>query len=200
MLKNKPKNNSKAIVMIAIAIVILVLSRVLPLPEGLTREEAALYVAIAKVCPKSDNHSKAEYLTFAISGWSFDKLPDAVLEYVTLYSAGGGATLLQFDHDTLVNMGYITKGEADSFYEDDMEVYADGKGKLFTFTLKEGENTDNDVVTIGVEGFISTHDDSGYDVVLSYRNGTWEFARFENTWNAYDFETEDPNATRDPIK
>ncbi len=48
MLKAKPKNNTKAYVMIAIAVVILILSRVLPLPEGLTREGlSALAIMIA---------------------------------------------------------------------------------------------------------------------------------------------------------
>lgn len=44
-------------------------------PSNMTREEAALFTAIANVCPKDDNHSKVEYLTFFIEGWSFDKLP-----------------------------------------------------------------------------------------------------------------------------
>ena len=48
MLKAKPKSNTKALVMIAIAVVILILSRVLPLPEGLSREGmTALGVMIA---------------------------------------------------------------------------------------------------------------------------------------------------------
>ena len=48
MLKAKPKTNTKAYVMLAIAVVILVLSRVLPLPEGLTREGlTALGIMIA---------------------------------------------------------------------------------------------------------------------------------------------------------
>ncbi len=48
MLKAKPKTNTKAYVMLAIAVVILVLSRVLPLPDGLSREGmTALGVMIA---------------------------------------------------------------------------------------------------------------------------------------------------------
>ena len=48
MLKAKPKSNTKALVMIAIAVVILILSRVLPLPDGLSREGmTALGVMIA---------------------------------------------------------------------------------------------------------------------------------------------------------
>ena len=48
MLKQKAKNNTKAYVMIAIAVVILVLSRVLPLPEGLSREGmSALAIMLA---------------------------------------------------------------------------------------------------------------------------------------------------------
>ncbi len=48
MLKQKAKNNTKAYIMLAIAVVILVLSRIVPLPEGLTREGiTALGVMIA---------------------------------------------------------------------------------------------------------------------------------------------------------
>jgi len=48
MLKEKSKGNTKSIVMIIVAVVILVLSRVLPLPEGLSREGmTALAIMIA---------------------------------------------------------------------------------------------------------------------------------------------------------
>ncbi len=48
MLKEKSQSNTKAYIMIAIAVVILVLARVLPLPEGLTREGlTALAIMIA---------------------------------------------------------------------------------------------------------------------------------------------------------
>ena len=59
-------------------------------PEGLTREEQALFMAVAKVCPKNDNHSKAEYLTFYIEGWSFSEIPQPILTYLMEYCAAGG--------------------------------------------------------------------------------------------------------------
>ena len=79
-------------------------------PSNMTREEAALFTAIANVCPKDDNHSKVEYLTFFIEGWSFDKLPPEITSYLTEYCANSGANLVQLSYEDLVAQGYITKG------------------------------------------------------------------------------------------
>lgn len=168
-------------------------------PEGLTREEAALYMAVAKVCPKNDNHSKMDYLTFRIEGWSFDKLPQAVFEYLSEYCSSGGAYMMQFDDETLESMGLIKKGDGDFFGEDE-NVYAEGKGKIFTFTLKEGESLDADTCSVSVKGFISERDSSGFDVDLAYENGAWSFVKYSNAWNTYQFITPDPNATVVPEK
>ena len=64
-------------------------------PSNMTREEAALFTAIANVCPKDDNHTKVEYLTFFIEVWSFDKLPPEITSYLTEYCANSGANLVQ---------------------------------------------------------------------------------------------------------
>ena len=82
-------------------------------PSNMTREEAALFTAIANVCPKDDNHSKVEYLTFFIEGWSFDKLPPEITSYLTEYCANSGANLVQLSYEDLVAQGYITKGDRD---------------------------------------------------------------------------------------
>lgn len=82
-------------------------------PSNMTREEAALFTAIANVCPKDDNHSKVEYLTFFIEGWSFDKLPPEITSYLTEYCANSGANLVQLSYKDLVAQGYITKGDGD---------------------------------------------------------------------------------------
>ena len=71
-------------------------------PSNMTREEAALFTAIANVCPKDDNHSKVEYLTFFIEGWSFDKLPPEITSYLTEYCANSGANLVQLSYEDLV--------------------------------------------------------------------------------------------------
>ena len=90
-------------------------------PSNMTREEAALFTAIANVCPKDDNHSKVEYLTFFIEGWSFDKLPPEITSYLTEYCANSGANLVQLSYEDLVAQGYITKGDGDFYktYEND---------------------------------------------------------------------------------
>ena len=168
-------------------------------PDGMTREEAALFTAVAKVCPKDDNHSKAELLTFYIEGWSFDAIPQQILEYLGAYCSSGGAAMMQFDFDTLKTMGYIAPGNGDFFGEDEL-VYNEGTGKIFTFTLKEGEDVNSDHVAVSVKGFISDKDTSGYDVELTYTDGAWRFERFSNVWNQYDFFTPEPESPDGPEK
>lgn len=166
-------------------------------PEGLTREEAALYMAVAKVCPKTDNHSKVEYLTFYIEGWSFDELPKAVFDYLSEYCAAGGARMMQFSMEALEGMGLIARGDGDFFGEDE-RVYAEGKGKAFTFALKEGQDPAKDELLVSVTGFISDRDSSGFDVELNYSDDSWQFVKYVNAWNQYQFFTPDPAGTKDP--
>ena len=70
-------------------------------PDGMTREEAALFTAVAKVCPKDDNHSKMDDLTFRIEGWSFDTIPQPILDYLQEYCFAGGASMMQFSDEQL---------------------------------------------------------------------------------------------------
>ena len=79
-------------------------------PSNMTREEAALFTAIANVCPKDDNHSKVEYLTFFIEGWSFDKLPPEITSYLTEYCANSGANLVQLSYERSCCPGLYHKG------------------------------------------------------------------------------------------
>ncbi len=168
-------------------------------PEGLTREQAALYVAIANVCPIGENNTKAEYLTFRIEGWSFDEIPPEVLSYIKEYSASGNAALMQFDDAALEQMGLIKKGDGD-FYETYENVYAEGKGKIFTFTLGEGQSTDAGEVKVSVKSYKSDRDTSGFDVELKYEAGGWSYVRTSGAWNHYQFATPAPVNPNDPQK
>ena len=168
-------------------------------PSNMTREEAALFTAIANVCPKDDNHSKVEYLTFFIEGWSFDKLPPEITSYLTEYCANSGANLVQLSYKDLVAHGYITKGDGD-FYKTYDDTYKMGLGKIFTFTLKDGESTDADTCTVAVKGFISESDTSGFDVELQYVDGAWKFVKYSNAWNQHQFFTPEPENSDGPEK
>ena len=168
-------------------------------PSNMTREEAALFTAIANVCPKDDNHSKVEYLTFFIEGWSFDKLPSEITSYLTEYCANSGANLVQLSYKDLVAQGYITKGDGD-FYKTYDDTYKMGLGKIFTFTLKDGESTDADTCTVAVKGFISESDTSGFDVELQYVDGAWKFVKYSNAWNQHQFFTPEPENSDGPEK
>lgn len=163
-------------------------------PEGMTREEAALFTAIAKVCPKDDNHSKVEYLTFHIEGWSFDTLPNEIISYLNEYCANGNAKLVQLSLEELREQGYIDHGDG-GFFKEDEETYKLGKGKLFTFTKVGDENADELIVKL--TGYISDNDSSGYDIVLQYKKGAWQFVKFTNTWGQAYMNTPDPNSTPD---
>lgn len=168
-------------------------------PDGMTREEAALFTAVANVCPKDDNHSKMEKLTFRIEGWSFDAIPQPILDYLQEYCFAGGAAMMQFSDEQLRQLGYVAFGDGGFFAEDEL-VYAEGKGKIFTFTLGEDQDTEQDSVLVSVTGWISEKDNSGFDVELDYVNGEWKFVKNTNAWNYYQFVTEDPNATYEPQK
>lgn len=168
-------------------------------PSNMTHEEAALFTAIANVCPKDDNHSKVEYLTFFIEGWSFDKLPPEITSYLTEYCANSGANLVQLSYEDLVAQGYITKGDGD-FYKTYDDTYKMGLGKIFTFTLKDGESTDADTCTVAVKGFISESDTSGFDVELQYVDGAWKFVKYSNAWNQHQFFTPEPENSDGPEK
>ena len=153
-------------------------------PEGMTREEAALFTAIANVCPKDSNNSKMDYLTFYIAGWSFSKLPDEIRRYLAEYCADGSAQWVDLEYSALWEQGLIAKGDG-GFYGEDEDVYAEGRGKIFTFTLGEGQSTDAETCAVSVRGFVSDMDQSGFDVVLNYENGEWKFVEYTNTWNMY---------------
>lgn len=163
-------------------------------PEGMTREEAALFTAIAAVCPKDDNHSKVDYLTFHIEGWSFDTLPSEIISYLNEYCANGKANLVQLSYEQLKEQGYIESGDG-GFFAESEETYKLGKGKIFTFTKEGDENADELVVKL--KGFISDNDSSGYDIVLQYKKGAWQFVKFANPWGQAYMNTPDPNATAD---
>lgn len=168
-------------------------------PEGMTREEAALFTAVAHVCPKDDNHSKMEKLTFRIEGWSFDQIPQPILDYLQEYCFAGNAAMMQFTDEQLRQLGYVDFGDGDFFAEDEL-VYAEGKGKIFTFKLGEDQDTASDRVLVSMIGWISERDTSGFDVELEYVNGAWKFVKNTNAWNYYQFVTEDPNETGEPQK
>ena len=167
-------------------------------PGDMTREEAALFTAIAKVCPKDDNHSKVDYLTFHIEGWSFDTIPDEILSYLREYCENGNATMVQLSFDELKAQGFIESGDG-GFFGKDEDTYKLGKGKIFTFTKDGDENADT--LTVKLTGFISDNDTSGYDILLEYKKGAWQFVKFANAWgNAY-MNTSEPSQTPDsPLK
>ena len=160
--------------------------------EGLSREEAALMCAIAETCPKNDNHSKAEYLTFYIEGWSFDEIPQKILDYLKEYATNGNAQLVQLSFEELIEAGYIVGGEENSKY-----VYKEGKGKIFTFTLEGDIESDNIVVT--QSQMISDEDSSDIKMNMSFSGGEWHVdSRESSKFNS--FFTPDPNNTTEPSK
>ena len=175
--------------------------RTIRVPDGLTREEAALYVALAAVCPVGDNNTKAEFLTFRFEGWSFEDIPEAIGKYITDYCVSGKAALLQFDDAVLEEMGYIKKGDG-GFYGTDENVYAEGKGKIFTFTLPEDQDTAADSVKVNVKSYKSDRDTSGFSVELKFEGGNWKFDKTTDAWNQYQFFTPDPGTDhqKDPQK
>ena len=142
---------------------------------------------------------KRPYLTFFIEGWSFDKLPPEITSYLTEYCANSGANLVQLSYEDLVAQGYITKGDGD-FYKTYDDTYKMGLGKIFTFTLKDGESTDADTCTVAVKGFISESDTSGFDVELQYVDGAWKFVKYSNAWNQHQFFTPEPENSDGPEK
>ena len=165
--------------------------------EGLSREEAALMCAIAETCPKNDNHSKAEYLTFYIEGWSFDEIPQKILDYLKEYATNGNAQLVQLSFEELIEAGYIVGGEADSYYENSKYVYKEGKGKIFTFTL-EGD-TESDKIVVIQSQMISDEDSSDIKMNMSFSGGEWHVdSRESSKFNS--FFTPDPNNTIEPSK
>lgn len=173
----------------------------LRVPDGLSREEAALYVALSEVCPKDRNHSKAEYLTFRFEGWSFEQAPEAINDYLEQYIRSGNASLMQLSDEMLEQMGLLkVNTDADSFYGVGERVYAEGRGAIFTFELKEGQSTDSSSVRIAVKKFISDMDTSGFDVELKYEGGEWRFVQRTDPWSMYDFVTSAPNDPNDPQK
>lgn len=167
-------------------------------PEGLTREEAALYTAVAAVCPKDDNHSKVEYLTFHIECWSFTEIPDEVQKYIGEYASNGGAAVVPLSFEELIEQGYIVKGDG-GFFSEDENTYKLGTGKIFTFT-KVG-NSDEDSLIVKLTGFISDSDSSGYDINLAWKDDEWIVEGFTNPWGAaYMNNTAEPTDDTAPIK
>lgn len=165
--------------------------------EGLSREEAALMCTIAETCPKDDNHSKVEYLTFYIEGWSFDEIPQKILDYLKEYATNGNAQLVQLSFEELIEAGYIVGGEADSYYENSEYVYMEGKGKIFTFTL-EGDIESDNIVVIQSQ-MISDEDSSAIKMNMSFSGGEWHVdSRSSSRFDS--FMTPDPNNTAEPSK
>lgn len=165
------------------------------IPKDMTREEAALFTAIAEVCPKDDNHSKVDYLTFYIEGWSFDEIPEEINDYLVEYAANGNARLVQLSFEELEAEGYIVNGDGD-FFKEDEKTYKLGKGKIFTFT-KYGDS-DSDSLVVKLEGYISDNDCSGYDIILNYTNGAWVFEKYANPWGEAYMQTPEPGETEAP--
>lgn len=159
------------------------------IPEGMTREEAALFTAVAAVCPKDNNHSKVDYLTFCIEGWSFSSMPDAIVEYLSEYAANGECKIVDKSFDELVEQGYISGGDGEFFGEDEL-TYMDGKGKIFTFELVGDTESDN--VVVKLTGFISEKDQSGYDINLVFSKGKWSVESYSNSWGAAYMLTAEP--------
>ena len=86
------------------------------------------------------------------------------------------------------------------FYKTYDDTYKMGLGKIFTFTLKDGESTDADTCTVAVKGFISESDTSGFDVELQYVDGAWKFVKYSNAWNQHQFFTPEPENSDGPEK
>ena len=152
-------------------------------PDNMTREQAALFTAVAAVCPKDNNHSKAQYLSFFIEDWSFNSFPAEILNYLNDYCANGKASFIQLSYEDLKEAGYIIPGDG-GFYPEDEETYMLGKGKIFTFIKSGDENSDT--MTVKLKTFISDSDSSGYDIELKFEKGAWKVDKYSNPWgNAY---------------
>ena len=170
-------------------------------PEELSREEAALYVALATVCPKDDNNTKKEYLTFRFEGWSFEELPESINQYIVDYCTSGKSALMQFDDAGLEQIGLlVVNTDPESYYAVGDRVYAEGKGAIMTFTLGDTQNTDSDEVLVSYKKFISDSDTSGYDIELKRVGSAWKYEKTSGAWNQYQFFTPDPNNSKDPQK
>ena len=170
-------------------------------PAELNREEAALYVALATVCPAGENHTKKEYLTFRFEGWSFSELPEVINKYLSDYCASGKSTLMQFNDVGLEQLGLlVVNTDPESFYAVGDRVYAEGNGAILTFTLGSDQNTEADEVLVSYKKFISDSDTSGYDVELKYEGSSWKYEKTSGAWNQYQFFTPDPNTSKDPQK
>ncbi|MBR4434776.1 MAG: hypothetical protein IKS90_01605 [Clostridia bacterium] len=168
-------------------------------PKDMTMEQSALYAAIAKVCKKDDNHSKAEYLTFRLEGWSFDEFPEAIREHLSEYCRNGGAAMMQADNETLIKLGLMKAGDGD-FYKEDELVYAEGKGKIFTFSLPEGESTDSTNCRIRVSWYISDRDSGSFDIELECVKKDWYYVRTSNAQNHYLNPDETQGSSNSPEK
>lgn len=166
-------------------------------PKNMTMEQSALYAAVAKVCKKDDNHSKAEYLTFRLEGWSFDEFPEAIRAYLSEYCKNGGAVMMQADDETLVKLGLMKAGDG-GFYKEDELVYAEGKGKIFTFSLPEGESTDRANCRIKVSWYISDRDSGSFDIELKGVKEDWYYVRTSNAENHYLNPDQSPSASASP--
>lgn len=158
-------------------------------PENMNREQAALFTAIAAVCPKNENHSKAQYLSFFIEGWSFDSFPAEILNYLNDYCANGKASFIQLSYNDLKDAGYIVPGDG-GFYSEDEETYMLGKGKMFTFIKAGDENSDT--MTVKLKTFVSDSDSSGYDIELKFEKNAWKVERFSNPWGGAYMDTSEP--------
>ncbi|MBR5949174.1 MAG: hypothetical protein IKZ82_11115 [Clostridia bacterium] len=170
-------------------------------PDGLSREEAALYVALATVCPQGDNNTKKEYLTFRFEGWSFDEVPEVINEYITDYCRSGNAQLVQADDAMLELLGLlVVNTDPESYYTVGDRVYAEGKGSILTFTLGSDQSTDSGGVCVSYKKFISDSDTSGFDVELKRVGDTWKYEKTSGAWNQYQFFTPEPTDESGPQK
>lgn len=161
------------------------------IPDDMTREQAALFTAVAAVCPKDKNNSKVDYLTFCIKGWSFSSMPEAIVEYLSEYAMNGECKVIDKTFDELIEQGYISNGDGEFFDKDEL-TYMDGKGKMFTFELVG--DTETDSVVVKLTGFISEKDQSGYDINLAFSNGKWSVESYSNSWGAAYMLTAEPTA------
>lgn len=168
-------------------------------PSGMTEEQSLLFAAVAKVCPRDDNHSKAKYLTFRLEGWSFDKFPEAINEHFARYCESGSAIMMQLNDEELKKAGLLKAGDGD-FYKEDELVYADGTGKIFTFSLPEGERASETNCRIKVRWYISDRDSGGFDIELEKRGSNWHYLRTSNAENPHLIGGDTPTGTDSPEK
>jgi hypothetical protein len=169
----------------------------------LTKEEDALYAAIKEVCPKSNNHSKAKYLAFAIEGWSFSEMPSEIISYLQEYCKQGNAAYMPESFDELVAKGYIAVTDDDYFNEfgENEKVFFGGEGKFFTFTLKEGDPVNSDKCVVKVTEYISDHDCSWFDLEMEHSSlGGWKCVKKSNVGHNQENNDYDPNGHTGPIK